>query len=65
MRSLFILSVLFLTTAAVAQDAATIQQGQANFIAQKNTPPAVPPKPGKVNVHPKTLNDYRAAPVQQ
>ena len=64
MRWFFILPMLFMTTAVMAQEAATIQQGQANFMAQKNTPPA-PMKPGKVNVHPKTLADYRAAPVQQ
>ena len=66
MRLLSVLSVLFFASAALAQAAATIQQGQSNFIAQKNTPPApMQPARGKIAVHPKTLADYRAQPVQQ
>ena len=65
MRLLSVLFVLLFATGALAQAAATIQQGQANFIAQKNTPPAPTPAKGKVAVHPKTLDDYRKQPVQQ
>jgi hypothetical protein len=65
MRLLSVLFVLLFATGALAQAAATIQQGQSNFIAQKNTPPAPTPAKGKIAVHPKTLADYRAQPVQQ